>query len=146
MKAIYPGSIIWGQFSGWQLFGGNYQYSIILWGNSLSAACLRANYLGAITREGIFWGGNYLGGKNSGDYYPGSNCPGGNYAGGNCPGGNCLGRGQLSWGAIVWGAIVWGAIVQGEVIRGAIVQGGSCPKTIQRSILVKNLKALEQMY
>ena len=29
VKAVYLGSIIWGQFSGWQLFGGNYQYSVI---------------------------------------------------------------------------------------------------------------------
>ena len=56
VKAIYLGSIIRGQFSGWQLFGGVYQYSIILWGNSLSDTCPRANYLGAITGVAIFGG------------------------------------------------------------------------------------------
>ena len=80
VKAIYLGSIIRGQFSGWQLFGGNYQYSITLWGNSLSTNCRRANYPGAITGEAIFLGGNY-------------------------PGGNYSGR-QLSWKSIVRGAIV----------------------------------------
>ena len=94
VKAIYLGSIIRGQFSGWQLFGGNYRYSIILWGNSLSTNCRRANYPGAITEEAIFLGGNY---------------PEGNYPGSNCPGGNYSGR-QLSWKSIVR-AIIWGAIV-----------------------------------
>ena len=54
VKAIYLGSIIRGQFSGWHLFGSNYQYSIILWDNSLSATCPRDNYPGAITGEAIF--------------------------------------------------------------------------------------------
>ena len=51
MKAIYLGSIIRGQ-----LFGGNYQYSIILWGNSLSASCPRAYYPGAVAGKAIFEG------------------------------------------------------------------------------------------
>ena len=61
VKAIYLGYIIRGQFSGWQLFGGNYQYSIILWGNSLSTNCSRANYPGAVTGEAIFYGATVLG-------------------------------------------------------------------------------------
>ena len=56
-ESIYLALIIQGQFSGWQLFGGNYQWSIILWGNSLGSN---------------FFGGNHPGGK-----YPGGNCPGG---------------------------------------------------------------------
>ena len=54
VKVIYLGSIIWGQFFGWHLFGVNYQYSVILWGNNLSTTCPRANYPGAITGEAIF--------------------------------------------------------------------------------------------
>ena len=50
------GSIIRVQFSGWQLFGGTYQQSIILRGNSLSANCPRDNYLADIFRGSNFWG------------------------------------------------------------------------------------------
>ena len=50
------GSIIRVQFSGWQLFWGTYQQSIILWDNSLSANCPRAIYLGD-----NFWGSNFRG-------------------------------------------------------------------------------------
>ena len=56
VKATYLGSIIRGQLSGWQLFWGNYQYSIILWGKILSANCPRSNYLGVVTGEEIVWG------------------------------------------------------------------------------------------
>ena len=56
VKAIYLGSIIRGQFSGWQLPGGNYPYSIILWGNSLTDYCPRFNYLGAVTGDTCFGG------------------------------------------------------------------------------------------
>ena len=50
-----------GQFSGWQFFGSNYHWSIILSEISLGAGCPGANYLGgegggAITGEAIFWG------------------------------------------------------------------------------------------
>ena len=55
MKAIYLGSIIRGQFFGWQLFGSNYQQSIIPPGNSLSANCPRTNYLGGNYRGTNFW-------------------------------------------------------------------------------------------
>ena len=58
-KAIYQGSIIQGQSSGWQLFGANYQWSIILRGNSLGVYFLGSNY-------------------------PGGNCPGAIILGGNC--------------------------------------------------------------
>ena len=111
VKAIYPGFIIRGQFSGWQLFGGNYQYSIILWGNSLSATCPRVNYPRAITREAIFRGaiirGEIILGAIilraivQGEIIRGSIVPRaiirGNYprkqlsgVGGNYPGGNCV--------------------------------------------------------
>ena len=56
VKDLYLGSTIRGQFSGWQFFGGNYHYTTILWGKSLSTTCLRANYPGAINGEAIFWG------------------------------------------------------------------------------------------
>ena len=61
VKAIYLGSIINGQFSGWQLFGGNYQWSIILWDNSLGAKypggnCPGSNYPGGIVWGAIIWG------------------------------------------------------------------------------------------
>ena len=56
VKVIYLGSIIQGQFSGSQLFRGNYLYLITPWGNSLSATCPRANYLEALTGEANFWG------------------------------------------------------------------------------------------
>ena len=99
VKVFYLGSIIQGQFSGWQLFGGKYQHSIIQWGNSLSTTCPRANYLGAITKEAILLVGAIIreggGGNNAGDYYPGGNCPGGNYQGRKYPGGQLSG-GQLS--------------------------------------------------
>ena len=72
--------------------------NIILRGNSLSASCPRANYLGdnfrasnfrgAIIRGAIILAGNYPGGNCPGSNYPGGNCPGGNYPKGNCPGGN----------------------------------------------------------
>ena len=91
VKAIYLGSIIQGQFFGWHLFGGNYQYSFILWGNSLSATCTRANCPGAIIMEAIFWGAIILGtiilGANvPGAFIRGDDCPWGNYPGDNCPG------------------------------------------------------------
>ena len=44
VKAIYLGSIIQWQFSRWKLFGGNYQYSVILWGNCLITTCPRPSY------------------------------------------------------------------------------------------------------
>ena len=68
------GSIIRVQFSGWQLFGGIYQQSIILWGNSLSANCPRANYLGD-----NFW--KQLGSNCLENNYPGDNCLEDNYPG-----------------------------------------------------------------
>ena len=52
MRNIHQSSIIQGKFSVWQLFGGSYQWSIILQGNSLGA---------------IFFGG----GNSPGDNYPG---------------------------------------------------------------------------
>ena len=69
--------------------------NIILWGNSLSASCPRANYLGNNFRFSNFRG----------------QLPGGQLSwgaiilGGNCPGVNYLG------GAIILGAIIQGAIV-----------------------------------
>ena len=67
VKAIYLGSIIQGQFSRWQLLGSNYQWSIILRGNSFGS---------------IFWGGIIRGA-----IIPGENCPGDYYPGGqsSCP-------------------------------------------------------------
>ena len=64
--------------------------NIILRGNSLSASCPRANYLGdnfwASNFRGVNYpGGNYPGGKCPGGNFPGGNCLGGNYQGGNCP-------------------------------------------------------------
>ena len=88
MKAICLGSLIQGQLSGWQLFGGKNEWSIILWGNNLNTNCPGANYLGKITGEAtFFWGGvgNYPEG-----HHPGCKCPGGNF-----PRGNCLGRNYL---------------------------------------------------
>ena len=92
----YPGAIflvgsIWGHIS---------VVNIILRGNSLSASCPRANYLGdnfrasnfrgalsgeqlswrAIVQRAIILGCNCPGGN-----YLECNCPGGNYPGGNCP-------------------------------------------------------------
>ena len=84
VKDICLWSIIRGQFSGWQLLRGNYQYSIILCGNSLSVTCPRANYPGAITGEAIF-GEQLSEDNNPGVNYPWGNCPGGNYPRGNCP-------------------------------------------------------------
>ena len=96
VKTIYLGSIIRRQFSGWYLFGGNYQYSIILWGNSLSATYPRANYLGAITGEAIFWGATIRG---------------------------AIILEAIILGAIVRGAIILRAIVRGAIARGAIIRG-----------------------
>ena len=59
--AIFLVAIIWGYIS---------VVNIILRGNSLSASCPRANYLG-----------DNFGASN----YPGGNCPGGNYPGSSCP-------------------------------------------------------------
>ena len=56
INIFWVGSIIRVQFSGWKLFGGTYLQSIILWGNSLSTICPRANYLGD-----NFWGRNFRG-------------------------------------------------------------------------------------
>ena len=64
--AIFLMAIIWGYIS---------VVNIILRGNSLSASCPRANYLGDNFRASNFRGAIILGG----------NCPGGNYPGGNCP-------------------------------------------------------------
>ena len=93
------GSIIRVQFSGWQLFGGTYQYSIILRGNSFSANCPGANYLGDNFQSSNLWGviiqgaiileGSCSGGNSPGTIILGGNCPGGNYTGDNYPGGNC---------------------------------------------------------
>ena len=71
------GSIIRVQFSGWQLFGGTYQQSIILRGNSLSANCPRANYLGDNFRRS-----NFRGSIIRGAIILEGNCPGGNDPGG----------------------------------------------------------------
>ena len=42
VKGIYLGSVIQGQFSRSKLFRGNYQWLIILRGNSLNAVCPEA--------------------------------------------------------------------------------------------------------
>ena len=115
LKAIYLGSIMRRQFSGWHLFGGNYQYSIIMWGYSLSSICPRANYLGAITWEAIFGGEIILGAIILGSNCPGGNyperyCPGGNYPGGNCP--------QFSEG------ILSGKKLSGDQLFGGQLPGG----------------------
>ena len=88
--AIFLVAIIWGYIS---------VVNIILRGNSLSASCPRANYLGdnfrasnfrgAIILAGNCPGVNYPGGQLSGGNYPGGNCPRGNYPGGNYPGSIC---------------------------------------------------------
>ena len=95
VKAIYLGSIIRGQFSGWQLFEGNYQYTIILWGNSLRATCSRDNYPGAITGEAIFLGGAIIWGA--------------------------IILEAIILRAIIRGAIIREAIIQEAIIRGGIV-------------------------
>ena len=79
MKAIYLGSIIRGQFFGWQLFGSNYQQSIIPPGNSLSANCPRTNYLGGNYRGTNFWEVIVRGAITLGGQLYAGNCPGGNY-------------------------------------------------------------------
>ena len=58
VTAIYLESIVKGQFSGWQFFVANYQWSIILWDNSLAA-----NFLGGTYLWGNILGGNYPGGS-----------------------------------------------------------------------------------
>ena len=68
--------IIQWQFSGWQLFEGNYQWSIILRGNTLGVNCWGATYLvdekqfseGQLSCRAVILG-------------VGGNCPGANYLG-----------------------------------------------------------------
>ena len=78
------GSIIWVQFFEWQLFGGTYQQSIILRGDSLSANCPRANYLGDNYR-----GSNFLWAIIRRAIILGDNCQEGNYPGEQLSGGSC---------------------------------------------------------
>ena len=116
LKAINLGSIIRMQFSGWHLFCGNYQFLIILWGNSLNRPYPRANYPGGNNPEGNYPGGNYLG-----------NC-----LGGNCPGVIILGG--IIRGAIVWGSINLGGQLSGEKssvgqLSGDNYPGCNCPRT-----------------
>ena len=98
-KPFIWGPLSGGQFFGWHLFGVNYQYSVILWGNNLSTTCPRANYPGAITGEAIFWR-QLSGGQLSWV---------------------AIVRGSIFRGAIVRGVIVWGAIIRGLIVWGAIV-------------------------
>ena len=86
VKAIYLGSIIQGQFSRWQRFEGNYQWSIILRGNSLGANFWGAIIRGAINRGQLSWG--QLSRRNL-SFGGGGQLFGGNYLRGSCPGGNC---------------------------------------------------------
>ena len=115
VKAIYLGSIIWRQFSGWQLFGGNYQYLIILWGTSLSFTCSRANYPGTITGEAIFQGAIIQGAIIMGVIIRGVIVRGANV------------QGEIVRGEIIRGAVVRGAIIQGEIILGGNCLGDNCP-------------------
>ena len=64
LKSIYLGSITSGQFSWRQLFRGNYQLSIILWDNSLSANCPGDIYMGQLP------GQQFLGDELSGAQLP----------------------------------------------------------------------------
>ena len=81
--------IIQWQFSGWQLFEGNYQWSIILRGNTLGVNCWGATYLvdekqfseGQLSCRAVILG-------------VGGNCPGANYLGPIVLGGAVF-RGQL---------------------------------------------------
>ena len=86
-RAIFRVAFFW---------GGNYQYSIILWGNNLNSLCPRANYPGAVTGEAIFWGTIIRGAT-------------------------ILGTTIL--GAIVREAIVRGAIIRGVTVRGQLSGG-----------------------
>ena len=89
INIFWVGSIIQVQFSGWKLFGSTYQQSIILWGNSLSANCPRANYLG--------------------DNFQGSNFRGAIVR-------VAIIRGTIVWGAIIQGAIVQRTIIRGAIV------------------------------
>ena len=83
MKAIYLGSIIQWQFSGWQLFRPNYQ--LILWGNSLGASCSGTNFLGSNYQADSFSGAIILENNFPGEKLSWSaNCLGGNYRRLNC--------------------------------------------------------------
>ena len=74
--AIFLMAIIWEYIS---------VTNIILRSYSLSASCLRANYLGDNFRASNFRGAIILEGNCPGAIIRGGNCPGGNYPGGNCP-------------------------------------------------------------
>ena len=157
VNTIYLESIIRGQFSGWQLFGGNCQYATILWGNSLSATYLRANYPRVINGEAIFWGAVIWGALILGAIILvatvqeaivreaiiwgaiilGAKCLGGNYLEGNCPeaiilGSNCLGGNYLEGncpGAIIWGLIVRAKLSGEGQLSGVNYLGGNYPRT-----------------
>ena len=95
LNIFLVGSIIRMQFSADNYLGVHISSQYYSAGNSLSASCLRANYLGdnfrlaifggQLSRGAIVRGAIILGGNCPGVNYPGDNCPGGNYPGGNCP-------------------------------------------------------------
>ena len=111
VKAFYLGFIIQGQFSGWQLFWGNYQRSFIL-----------RKRLGT-----DFFRGNYPGGN-----YPGGYCPGGDCSGGN---GEQLSRGQLSSIVLLCGVWKYQKII---IWHHIIYHLTCCPKLQTRKILTSH--------
>ena len=111
VKAFYLGFIIQGQFSWWQLFGGNYQWSFIL-----------RKRLGT-----EFFRGNYPGGN-----YPGGYCPGGDCSGGN---GEQLSRGQLSSIVLLCGVWKYQKII---IWHHIIYHLTCCPKLQTRKILTSH--------
>ena len=125
INIFWVGPIIRVQFSGWQLFGGTQQQSIILRGNSLSTNIQGLIIWGTISGLTIFWWQLSGGPINLGD-----NCPGDNYLGGeggNYPGGNCLRGDKKVCGQLSGGVDYLGYNCQGGNFPGDNYPRGNCP-------------------
>ena len=97
-----------GQFSGWQFFGSNYHWSIILSEISLGAGCPGANYLGG---GGNYRGDNFLGAIS----WEAIICWAKMW--------ETIVRSSIIWAAIDRGSKIWGRIVRGSITMRAIAQG-----------------------
>ena len=100
INIFWVGPIIRVQFSGWQLFGGTQQQSIILRGNSLSTNIPRANYLGNNFRADNFLVAIIRGANKFGRQLPRGQL---SWGGGQLSGGQLSEGGQKGLWAIVWG-------------------------------------------